>query len=293
MQVEIKELLEAGAHFGYKTEKWNTKMKFFNYTKMSGIHIIDLVNTKEKLKEALEFIKKTVDDGKIILFVGTKKQAQQILKIEAEKAEMPFVNERWLGGTLTNFQTIIKQVKKLNSLREEKEKNEWDKFSKKEKSVKQKELENLERSIGGLEKLRAVPDALYIVDTNKEHLAVREARKLGIPIVGIVDSNGDPTNIDYPIPANDDALKVVRLVTEKVAQVIMESKSVEQKKVNKETGKSEDEVIEDSNKGSKLFEDGNREKIEEKLEEKKDDEKKKAKKTVATKVVSDKNTIKK
>ncbi|MBA4319708.1 MAG: 30S ribosomal protein S2, partial [Flavobacterium sp.] len=179
MQVEIKELLEAGAHFGHKSEKWNPKMSSFIYTKKGGIHIIDLTKTKVKLVEALEFIKKSASEGKTVLFVGTKKQAQQVVKIEAEKASSPYVNIRWLGGTLTNFQTIIKQVKKLNSLRDEKEKGEWEKYSKKEKSVRQKQLENLEKSIGGLENLRAVPDVLYIIDTGKEHLAVKEAKKIG------------------------------------------------------------------------------------------------------------------
>ena len=220
MAVEIKGLLEAGAHFGHKSEKWNPKMKPFIFTKKSGIHVIDLIKTKEKLEEALDFIQKASSEGKIILFVGTKKQAQEIIKTEAEKAKMPYVVNRWLGGTLTNFQTVIKQVKKLNSLRSEKEEGEWNKFSKKEQAMKQKELERLEDTIGGLEDLKDLPDTLYIVDIVKENLALKEAKKLDIPVVGVVDSNSNPELVDYPIPANDDALKVIKLITEKVAEAI-------------------------------------------------------------------------
>jgi len=200
MSVEIKELLEAGAHFGHKSEKWNPKMKPFIFTKRGGIHIIDLTKTKEKLEQALDFVKKISEQGKVLIFVGTKKQAQEIIKTEAIRAGMPYVNERWLGGTFTNFQTIIKQLKKLITLREDKEKGEWDKFSKKEKSLKQKQLEKLEKSIGGLEKLRELPSALYVVDSTREHLAIKEAKKMNIPAIAIVDSNGDPNDVDYPIP---------------------------------------------------------------------------------------------
>ncbi len=273
-KVEIQELLEAGAHFGHKIEKWNPKMKPFIFTKKSGIHIIDLTKTKEELEKALEFISKAIGEGKNILFVGTKKQAQENVKSEAERAGMPYVSERWLGGTLTNFQTVIKQVKKLKSLRGEKEKGDWEKFSKKEKAVKQKELEKLEKSIGGLENLKDLPDIMYIIDTAKEHLAVKEAKKMGIPIVGVVDSNADPTIIDYPIPSNDDAVKVIKLINLKVADQILKAKPVEPKEeeVKEEEGAKKEEKL------LKVKEEI--EEIEEKLEEEKDEEEIESKKRI-------------
>jgi len=245
MSVEIKELLEAGAHFGHKSEKWNPKMKPFIFTKRGGIHIIDLTKTKEKLEQALDFVKKISEQGKVLIFVGTKKQAQEIIKTEAIRAGMPYVNERWLGGTFTNFQTIIKQLKKLITLREDKEKGEWDKFSKKEKSLKQKQLEKLEKSIGGLEKLRELPSALYVVDSTREHLTIKEAKKMNIPAIAIVDSNGDPNDVDYPIPANDDAIKVVKFITTKMADAILEVKPVkeEEKDFREEKTEEGEEVI--------------------------------------------------
>lgn len=263
MEVEIKDLLEAGAHFGHKVEKWNPKMKSFIYTKKSGIHIIDLTKTKEKLDEALNYIKKETGEGKTVLFIGTKKQAQDIVKEEAERAGMPYVNERWLGGTLTNFQTVIKQVKKLLALRDEKEKEEWNNFSKKERTLKQKELERLEKSIGGLEKLRELPNILFIIDIAKEHLAVKEARRLNIPIVAIADSNTDPNLADYPIPANDDALKVIKLITSAVSDSITGVKPAEKEDKDFKEEETEEEKL-------KIKEDV--EEIEEKLEEKMDEE---------------------
>jgi len=240
MSVEIKELLEAGAHFGHKSEKWNPKMKPFIFTKRGGIHIIDLTKTKEKLEQALDFVKKISEQGKVLIFVGTKKQAQEIIKTEAIRAGMPYVNERWLGGTFTNFQTIIKQLKKLITLREDKEKGEWDKFSKKEKSLKQKQLEKLEKSIGGLEKLRELPSALYVVDSTREHLVIKEAKKMNIPAIAIVDSNGDPNDVDYPIPANDDAIKVVKFITTKMADAILEVKPVKEEEKDFREEKTEE-----------------------------------------------------
>jgi len=273
MSVEIKELLEAGAHFGHKSEKWNPKMKPFIFTKRGGIHIIDLTKTKEKLEQALDFVKKISEQGKVLIFVGTKKQAQEIIKTEAIRAGMPYVNERWLGGTFTNFQTIIKQLKKLITLREDKEKGEWDKFSKKEKSLKQKQLEKLEKSIGGLEKLRELPSALYVVDSTREHLVIKEAKKMNIPAIAIVDSNGDPNDVDYPIPANDDAIKVVKFITTKMADAILEVKPVkeEEKDFREEKTEEGEEVIKEDIK-----------EIEEKLKEKIEEEEVEAKKKTKT-----------
>lgn len=297
MKVEIKDLLEAGAHFGHKIEKWNPKMKPFIYTKKSGIHIIDLTKTKEKLDEALEHIKKETSEGKSVLFVGTKKQAQEIVKEEAEKAGMPYVNERWLGGTLTNFQTVIRQVKKLLTLRDEKETGEWEKFSKKERTMKQKELERLEKSIGGLEKLRELPNILFIVDIAKEHLAVKEARRLNIPIVAIVDSNTDPTLVDYPIPANDDALKVIKLITSAVADTIAGVKpkeapttaeggvGVPTASVGKKDDKEKDKVSETEKVEEKELKVKEAvEEIEEKLKEEIDEEEREAKKAKSSEI---------
>ena len=307
MKVEIKDLLEAGAHFGHKSEKWNPKMKPFIFAKKSGIHIIDLTKTKEKLEEALDYVKKSVQEGKNILFVGTKKQAQQSIKEEAEKANMPYVSERWLGGTLTNFQTVIKQVKKLINLREEKEKGEWEKFIKKERIVKQKELERLEKSIGGLESLRELPDILFIIDITKEYLAVKEARRLEIPIVGIVDSNADPTLVDYPIPSNDDALKVIKLITSMIAQTILEVNSVRSKSPEvaaplsegtsngvKPSGVKDKDIDEKDEKEkptpTRVGVKEDIEEIEEKLEEKIDEEEIEAKKTPSLKTLPEKRS---
>lgn len=272
MKVEIKELLEAGAHFGHKSEKWNPKMRPFIFTKRGGIHIIDLTKTQEKMNEALGFVEKFITQGKKILFVGTKRQAQEIVRREAEKAGMPFVDERWLGGTLTNFQTIIKRLKKLVSLRDQKEKGEWENFSKKERAIKQKELEKLERTIGGLERLRELPDALYVIDIIKEHLAVKEAKRLGVPVIAIVDSNADPTIIDYPIPSNDDALKVINLITTKMADAILEARPEKVTEKDFEKGKENEEV--EGEVGEDI------EEISDKMKDKLKEEEKEAKKKV-------------
>lgn len=282
MKVEIKDLLEAGAHFGHKSEKWNPKMEPFIFTKKGGIHVIDLTKTKVKLEEALDFLETAAKEGKTILFVGTKKQAQEIVKSEAERAGMPYVSERWLGGILTNFQTIIKQVKKLVSLRSEKINNAWEMFSKKERAVQQKELEKLEKSIGGLENLRDLPDVLYVVDSVKEHLAIKEAKRLAIPVVAIVDSNANPEIIDYPIPSNDDALKVIKFITAKVADAILEAKPKEIE---------EKEFKEEAEEGEQLKKKEIIEEIEEKLEEEVSEEEIEAKKTAAAKTPEGKNKV--
>jgi small subunit ribosomal protein S2 len=221
MKIEEKELLEAGIHFGHKAAKWHPKMKPFLYTKRSGIHIIDLERTKEKLEEALNFISKEAAEGKKVLFVGTKRQAQDIIKEEAIRVNMPYVATRWLGGTLTNFRTVISQVKKLKSLKEGKESGNWAKFSKKEQSMMKKELERLTDTIGGIAELTELPHVLFVIDVIKEHIAIKEAKRMGIPVVAVVDSNANPNTVDYAIPGNDDAVKAIKYMVSKVADAVI------------------------------------------------------------------------
>jgi small subunit ribosomal protein S2 len=242
MKIEVKDLLASGAHFGHKSEKWNPKMSSFIFGKKAGIHIIDLEKTQKKLEEALDFIAKEAKEGKTVLFVGTKRQAQDIIREEAKRCNMPYVEKRWLGGTLTNFTTIIGQVKKMVSLREDKEKGALEKFSKKEQAVMKKELVRLEEAIGGLESLKELPDVLFIVDIIKEDIAVKEAKKAGLKIVAVTDTNTNPEDVDYPIPANDDAVKSIKFITSKVSDAILggakdiktEKEEVEDKKESKE-----------------------------------------------------------
>lgn len=220
MKIEEKELLEAGIHFGHKAEKWHPKMKPFLYTKRSGIHIIDLEKTKQKLEEALDFISKEASEGKKVLFVGTKRQAQDIVKEEATRIGMPYVAKRWLGGTLTNFRTVISQVKKLKELKEGKESGNWAKFSKKEQAMMKKELERLTDTIGGISELTELPQVLFVIDITKEHIAIKEAKRMGIPVVAVVDSNANPHIVDYAIPGNDDAVKAIKYMVSKVADAV-------------------------------------------------------------------------
>ncbi|NTU69285.1 30S ribosomal protein S2 [bacterium] len=222
MKIEEKELLEAGIHFGHKAEKWHPKMKPFLFTKRSGIHIIDLEKTKEKLEVALDFIAKEAAEGKKVLFVGTKRQAQDIIKEEATRAGMPYVANRWLGGTLTNFRTVISQVKKLKSLEEGKKSGTWEKFSKKEQSMMKKELDRLTDTIGGISELTELPQVLFVVDITKEHIAIKEAKRMNIPVVAVVDSNANPHTVDYAIPGNDDAVKAIKYMVSKAADAVLE-----------------------------------------------------------------------
>jgi len=234
MKIEQKDLLQAGVHFGHKSEKWNPKMSPFIFAKRSGIHIIDLEKTVEKLEVALDFIKKESAKGKKVLFVGTKRQAQDIVKKAAESCGMPYVNFRWLGGTLTNFPTVINQVRKMVDLRRQKESGELEKFSKKEQAVMKKELERLEKNIGGLEGLKSVPEVIFIIDVPKEHIAIKEAKKVGSKTVAVVDTNANPELIDFVIPGNDDAIKSIEylssLVKEAISEAYKENKSEEEDK---------------------------------------------------------------
>jgi small subunit ribosomal protein S2 len=220
----MKELLEAGVHFGHQKERWNPKMKKYIFTERNGIHIIDLQQTLKYFEQAYDYVVNLVANGGTILFVCTKKQGQDIVKEEAQKCEMYYVNKRWLGGTLTNFQTIRKSIFKLKMLKKMEEEGVFDRLPKKEAVKLRRKKEKLETYIGGIEKMNRLPDALFIVDIVREENAVREAKKAGVPIVALDDTNADPDLVDIPIPANDDAIRAIRLLTSRIADAVLEGK---------------------------------------------------------------------
>ncbi|MBP1759152.1 MAG: ribosomal protein [Firmicutes bacterium] len=220
--ISMKQLLEAGVHFGHQTRRWNPKMARYIFTERNGIYIIDLQKTVKKVDEAYNFVRNLATEGGTMLFVGTKKQAQESVKEEAARCGMYFVNERWLGGMLTNFQTIQKRVDRLRVLERMEAEGVFEVLTKKEVSALRHEMEKLERFLGGIKNMKKLPDALFIVDPRKERIAVAEARRLHIPIVAIVDTNCDPDEIDVVIPANDDAIRAVKLLTAKMADAIIE-----------------------------------------------------------------------
>jgi small subunit ribosomal protein S2 len=222
--ISLEELLEAGAHFGHQARRWNPKMKQYLYGVEEGIHVFDLTKTKEALEEALEFLKKEASEGKVILLLGSKKQAKDKIIEIAQETNCPYVSERWLGGTLTNFEQIKKSIKNLSEMKEKLAAGEYNKFTKKERLLIERNILRTERFLGGISSLEKLPDVLFIVDTHKEKGAVREALKAKISIVGIVDSNADPTQIDYPIPMNDDASKALTYVLDLVKEAILEGK---------------------------------------------------------------------
>ena len=223
--VTLKQLLEAGVHFGHQTSRWNPKMKRYIFTARNGIHIIDLQQTVKLLDEACNWVKDVVGGGRVVLFVGTKKQAQESIELEARRSGMPYVNHRWMGGMLTNFTVIRKQIDRLNALRAIRNNGGFT-GSKKQVTKLEDELTRLERFFGGMADMKKLPGAVYVVDPRKEHIAVTEARKLGIPIVAIVDSNCDPDEIDKVIPGNDDAIRAVKLITNKVADACLEARQL-------------------------------------------------------------------
>jgi small subunit ribosomal protein S2 len=223
--VTMRELLEAGVHFGHQTRRWNPKMKPFIFQERNGIYIIDLALTVQKLRETVEVVKQFSREGRVILFVGTKKQAQDAVREEAERAGTFYVNQRWLGGTLTNFATIQKRIARLRELENMKVQGDFDRLPKKEVAKLQDEMNKLERFLGGIKDMHRLPDAIFIVDPKKERIAVLEARKLGIPIIAVIDTNCDPDEIDYPIPGNDDAIRAVRLLIGKIADAIVEGRT--------------------------------------------------------------------
>ena len=225
--VAMKQLLEAGVHFGHQKRRWNPKMAEYIYQARNGIHIIDLQKTSKKIDEAYNFIKEVSEEGKDILFVGTKKQAQECIKEAAEKSNMFYVDQRWLGGMLTNFKTIRKRIERLNKLEEMQEDGTFDVLPKKEVAALKNEMEKLEKNLGGIKNMTRLPGAMFVVDPKNERIAVLEAKKLNIPIVGLVDTNCSPEDVDYPIPGNDDAIRAVKLITDVMANAVIEGRQGE------------------------------------------------------------------
>jgi small subunit ribosomal protein S2 len=221
----IKELLEAGAHFGHQTSRWHPAMKKYIFTKRNGIHIIDLEQTAAMLDQACNFVREVAAEGGNILFVGTKKQAQEAVEQEAQRCNMYYVNQRWLGGVLTNFATIQARIDYLVRLEDQKERGDLERLPKKEVLKLDDEMSRLNRQMGGFKEMTSLPDALFIVDPTKERIALAEAKRVGIPVVAIVDTNCNPVNIDYPIPANDDAIRTIKLICSKIADAILEGKT--------------------------------------------------------------------
>lgn len=222
--ISMKQLLEAGVHFGHPTRKWNPKMAEYIFTERGGVYIIDLQKTLKKVEEAYSFVREVVQEGGTILFVGTKKQAQEAIKDEALRCGMYYVNVRWLGGMMTNYKTIKKSIIRLKNLRKMEEDGTFDLLPKKEVASLQKEISNLEKNLGGIKDMNGLPSCVFIVDPKKEHNAIEEARKLGIPIVAIVDTNCDPDEVDYIIPGNDDAIRGIKLISSVLADAVIEAK---------------------------------------------------------------------
>ncbi len=230
----MKDLLEAGVHFGHQTKRWNPKMKNFIYGERNQIYIIDLQQTVKLFDQAYQFVKNTAANGESVLFVGTKRQAASIIQEEARRCEMFFVSHRWLGGMLTNFQTIRKSIDKLKKLEATKAGGTFDKLTKKEVSHLEKEMASLERALGGIKDMKRLPGAIFIIDTKKESIAVMEANRLGIPTVAIIDTNCDPDEIDYVIPGNDDAIRSIKLITSRIADAVIEGKQLRAAKSHRE-----------------------------------------------------------
>ena len=250
--VAMKQLLEAGVHFGHQTRRWDPKMAEYIFQARNGIHIIDLQKTSKKLDEAYEFIRSQAEEGKTVLFVGTKKQAQECIKEAAEKCGMYYVDQRWLGGMLTNFKTIKTRIQRLKELEKMEEDGTFEVLPKKEVILLKKEMEKLERNLGGIKNMEEIPGVIFLVDPKKEHIAVLEAKKLGIPVIGLVDTNCNPEEVDYAIPGNDDAIRAVKLITDVMANAIIEGRqgeSFEAEEVVEEVSEeptSIEEVVADS-----------------------------------------------
>ena len=225
--ISMKQLLEAGVHFGHQTRRWNPKMAPYIFTERNGIYIIDLQKTVKKIEEAYDFMREVGSSGKPVLFVGTKKQAQAAIVDEANRCGQFYVNQRWLGGMLTNYKTISKRIQRLRDIQAMETDGTFDKLSKKEVAKLRLELEKLERFLGGIKDMKGMPGAIFVVDPKKEKIAIKEARILGIPVVGIVDTNCDPDDVDYIIPANDDAIRAVKLIAGKMADAVIEGKQGE------------------------------------------------------------------
>jgi len=239
--ITMKDLLEAGAHFGHRKSAWNPKMKMYIYQERNQMHILDLSKTVKKMEEAYQFVRDLSAQGGQILFIGTKQQAKECVEEQAKRCEVPYVNSRWLGGFLTNFSTIKKSIEKLRSLKKQEKEGLWESLLKKEEIVLHRKVEKLERNLRGVENMDKPPDAIFVTDLRMEETAVKEARKLGIPVVAIVDSNCDPTLADYPIPANDDAIKSIRLITTRMADAVIEGKALLKEKELMAEKKTEEE----------------------------------------------------
>lgn len=244
--ISMKQLLEAGVHFGHQTRRWNPKMAEYIYTERNGIYIIDLQKTVKKVEEAYFFIREVAMNGEDVLFVGTKKQAQDSIKEEALRSGQFFVNARWLGGMLTNFKTIRKRIDRLNQLENMQNNGLFEVLPKKEVIKLKAEMEKLEKYLGGIKNMKRVPGAMFVVDPRKERIAILEARKLGIPVVAIVDTNCDPDEVDYVIPGNDDAIRAVKLIAAKMSDAIMEGRQGEQTAANAANNEDEDNKVYES-----------------------------------------------
>ena len=249
--VAMKQLLEAGVHFGHQTRRWDPKMAEYIFQARNGIHIIDLQKTSKKLDEAYSFLKEQAEAGKTFLFVGTKKQAQDCMKEAAEKCGMYYVNQRWLGGTLTNFATIRKRIDRLEQLETMQEDGTFDVLPKKEVILLKKEMEKLEKNLGGIKEMKELPGVMFIVDPKKERIGILEAKKLGIPVIGLIDTNCNPEEVDYAIPGNDDAIRAVKLIADCMANAVIEGRQgesmvtdVQEEQVAEEEPQSMEEVVE-------------------------------------------------
>ena len=239
--VAMKQLLEAGVHFGHQTRRWDPRMAEYIFQARNGIHIIDLQKASKKIDEAYQFIKEQVEEGKTVLFVGTKKQAQECMKDAAEKSGMYYVNQRWLGGMLTNFDTIKTRIQRLKDLEKMQEDGTFDVLPKKEVILLKKEMEKLERNLGGIKEMDKIPGVIFLVDPKKERIAVLEAKKLNIPVIGLVDTNCNPEEVDYAIPGNDDAIRAVKLIADVMANAVIEGRQGE----SFETTESQEQEVEE------------------------------------------------
>ncbi len=244
--ISMKQLLEAGVHFGHQTRKWNPKMKPYIFAARNDIHIINLEKTSELIDKAYLFVRDVVASGKNVLFVGTKKQAQDAIKEEAERCGMFYVCNRWLGGCLTNFKTILKRIERLNRLNQMEKVGEFDLLPKKEVAILKGERDKLEKNLGGIKDMREMPGVIFVVDPSTEHICVREAKSLGIPMVGLVDTNCDPSGIDYVIPGNDDAIRSVKLIASAIADAVIEAKEGVSLKSDEEEKTEEEVNLEDA-----------------------------------------------
>ena len=241
--VAMKQLLEAGVHFGHQSRRWDPRMAPYIFTNRNGIYIIDLQKTAKKIDEAYAVLKSIVDEGKTVIFVGTKKQAQECVKEEAERCGMYYVNQRWLGGMLTNFDTIRTRVERLKKLEAMESDGTFDVLPKKEVIILKKEMEKLQKNLGGIKDMTELPGAMFVVDPKKERIAILEARKLGIPVIGLVDTNCNPEDVDYVIPGNDDAIRAIKLIVEAMANAVIESRQGES--MSAEAEESEEEAVQE------------------------------------------------